>query len=90
MPFSNSNVLPLNLVRYTATHRVTDSASITQQVLGVRIRAAARMIDVRVWLAGFLVEFSEFCAIFKTDNLSILVLLVYLNLVRTRVYILQY
>ena len=38
----------------------------------VRIRAAARMIDVRVWLAGFLVEFSEFCAIFKTDSLRLL------------------
>ena len=39
-------------------------------------------------LAGFRVEFSEFCTILKTDSLSLLVLLVYLNLVRIR--LLQY
>ena len=39
-------------------------------------------------LAGFRVEFSEFCAILMTDSLSLLVLLVYLNLVRIR--LLQY
>ena len=34
---------------------------------------------------GYRVEFSEFCAILKTDSLSLLVLLVYLNLLLTRV-----
>ena len=32
-------------------------------------------------LAGFRVEFYEVCAVLKTDNLSLLVSLVYLNLV---------
>ena len=40
------------------------------------------------FLAGFRVEFSEFCAILMTDSLSLLVSLVYLNLVRIR--LLQY
>ena len=35
-------------------------------------------------LAGFRVEFSEFCAILRADSLSLLVLLVDLNLVRIR------
>ena len=39
-------------------------------------------------LAGFRVEFSEFCAILTTNILRLLVLLVYLNLVRIR--LLQY
>jgi hypothetical protein len=39
-------------------------------------------------LAGFRVEFSEFCAILKTNRSSLLVLLVYLNVVRIR--LLQY
>jgi hypothetical protein len=40
------------------------------------------------FLAGFRVEFSEFCEILMTDSLSLLVFLVYLNLVRIR--LLQY
>ena len=39
-------------------------------------------------VAGFQIEFSECCAILKTDRLSLLVLLVHLNLVRIR--LLQY
>ena len=39
-------------------------------------------------LAGFRVEFSEFCAILISESLSLLVSLVYLNLVRIR--LLQY
>ena len=39
-------------------------------------------------LAGFRVEFSEFCAILTTDSLRLLVSLVHLNSVRIR--LLQY
>ena len=39
-------------------------------------------------LAGFRVEFSEFCTILMTDSLGLLVLLMYLNFVRIR--LLQY
>ena len=35
-------------------------------------------------LAGFRVEFNEFCAILETDSLSSLVSLVYLNLVEAK------
>jgi hypothetical protein len=49
---------------------------------------AAGVVGFTVHPARFRVEFSEFCMILKTDSLSLLVLLVYLNLVRIRV--LQY